>query len=117
MNRNIMNKETKENLISTIVQREKLRPLGRLKRLSVDPVRAFPFYILAALGHIRPYPVTFKTLWNTDMRCYLPEGNTFYYYGYCEANLTNFFLRYVKSDAVCMDVGAHVGFYSMLFSA
>lgn len=50
------------------------------------------------------------------MKSYLPEGNTFYYYGYCEANLTNFFLRYVAPGMVCIDVGAHVGFYTMLFA-
>lgn len=48
------------------------------------------------------------------MTCYLPEGNTFYYYGYCEANLTNFFLRAVQPNMTIIDVGAHVGIYSML---
>jgi FkbM family methyltransferase len=51
------------------------------------------------------------------MTASLPEGNTFYYYGYCEANLTNFFLRYLSDDMVLFDIGAHVGFYSMLGSA
>lgn len=103
-------------MIKTVTSRESLRPLGRLSRLAKDPLRAAPFYVLAALGHLKPYQVSFKTLWGTRMRCYLPEGNTFYYYGYCEANLTNFFLRYAREGMTFVDVGAHVGFYTAFLS-
>jgi FkbM family methyltransferase len=48
------------------------------------------------------------------MTCYLPEGNTFFYYGYCEANVMNFFLRFVQPRMTILDIGAHVGMYSML---
>lgn len=106
----------KQNLIQLIQQREQLRPLSRVKRLLVAPLRTLPYYVLAAISHLKPFPLTFKTLWDTKMTCYLPEGNTFYYYGYCEANLTNFFLRYLKPGMTFFDVGAHVGFYSMLAS-
>lgn len=106
----------KETLISQITTREKLRHLGRLQRLWHDPTRALPYYLLAALGHIQPYQLHFPTLWGTQMTAYLPEGNTFYYYGYCEANLTNLFLRLLKSGDCFLDIGAHVGFYSMLAS-
>jgi len=111
-----MNKEQRNNIIETISKREKLRPMTQGKRLLIDPFRVLPYYLLAALGHIRPFPLTFKTLWGTKMTCYLPEGNTFYYYGYCEANLANFLLRYLKEGSTFIDVGAHVGFYSMLTS-
>ena len=47
---------------------------------------------------------------------YLPEANTFYYYGNCEANLTSFLLRFLKEGMIFIDVGAHIGFYSMLSS-
>lgn len=104
------------NLIATVITRERLRPLSRLQRLWRDPWRTLPFYTLAAISHIRPYKIRFATLWGTQMACYLPEGNTFYYYGYCEANLTNFFLRLLKPGDCFLDIGAHVGFYSMLTS-
>ena len=107
-----MTDAARQEMIRTVTEREALRPLGRLARLAKDPFRAAPFYVLAALGHLKPYKVSFKTLWGTRMRCYLPEGNTFYYYGYCEANLTNFFLRYAKEGMTFVDVGAHVGFYT-----
>lgn len=111
-----MNSETREKLIATVVTNEELRPLSRGARLLRDPLEAFPYYILAALSRIKPYQIHFKTLWNTPMTCYLPEGNTFYYYGYCEANLTNFYIRFVKDGMTVIDVGAHVGIYSMLSS-
>ncbi|MFA6158123.1 MAG: FkbM family methyltransferase [Candidatus Paceibacterota bacterium] len=111
-----MTESSKQEMIQTIVKREQLRPLGRLSRLLKDPVRATPFYALALLGHIKPFPVSFRTLWDTTMRCYLPEGNTFYYYGFCEANLTNFFLRFAREGMTFIDVGAHIGFYTALFS-
>lgn len=108
--------EVKEKIINTIVIREKLRPISRLERLKQVPIRTFFYYLLALFSHIKPYRLTFKTLWGKKMTSYLPEGNTFYYYGYCEANLTNFLLRYIKEGSVVLDVGAHVGFYTMLTS-
>lgn len=111
-----MNKATRTALIATIQKNEALRPLSRLARLKRDPFGAFPYYVLAAISHIKPFKMSFRTLWQTRMTCYLPEGNTFYYYGYCEANLTNFYIRYVQEGMTMIDVGAHVGIYSMLSS-
>ncbi len=50
------------------------------------------------------------------MTGYLPESNTFYYYGFCEANVTSFILRFLKEGDIFLDVGAHIGFYSALAS-
>ena len=93
-------------MIRIIVKREKLRPLGRLTRLFLDPIRTLPYYTLATLSHIKPYKISFKTLWRDMMTGYLPESNTFYYYGYCEANLTSFLLRFLKEGTTFIDVGA-----------
>jgi FkbM family methyltransferase len=109
-----MTTETRTALITTILKNETLRPLSRIARLIRDPFGALPYYVLATISHIKPFKIHFRTLWNTKMTCYLPEGNTFYYYGYCEANLTNFFIRYVQAGMTVLDVGAHVGIYSML---
>ncbi len=111
-----MEQTQRQQLIQTICKNEELRPLSRIARLQRDPIGALPYYVLAALSRIKPYQIHFKTLWDTTMTCYLPEGNTFYYYGYCEANLTNFFIRYVQNNMTVIDVGAHVGIYSMLSS-
>jgi len=111
-----MTPSQKQKIIETIVNREKLRPLGRISRLLKDPVRALPYYILATISHIKPFRKYFTTLWGDKMYGYMPEVNTFYYYGYCEANLTSFLLRWLKEDATFIDVGAHIGFYSVMTS-
>ena len=111
-----MSDENKKLISKIVIERERLRNVGRVTRLMRDPRRALPFYLLAVISHLIPYKISFKTLWGKKMTCYLPEGNTFYYYGYCEANLTNFFIRLVKAGDHFFDVGAHVGFYSMLTS-
>lgn len=112
-----MKEKDKKLIASIILEREKLRPLSRVVRLIRSPIRTIPYYVIALASHIKPFRLTFKTLWGTEMTSYLPEGNTFYYYGYCEANLTNFLLRFIKEGDVVLDVGAHVGFYSMLTSS
>ncbi|MCX6712111.1 MAG: FkbM family methyltransferase [Candidatus Vogelbacteria bacterium] len=111
-----MENTEKVKIIKTIIRREKLRPLKRLARLFKDPLLAFPYYILSTIGHIKPYKLSFKTLWGDTMTGYLPEVNTFYYYGYCEANLTSFLLRFLQPGTTFIDVGAHIGFYSVLSS-
>jgi len=111
-----MNSHQRKKITELILKREQLRSQSRLKRLVVDPIRTVPFYVIALLGRVGPFQLTFPTMWGGRMTSYLPEGNTFLYYGYCEANLTNFFLRYIKPGMVCIDIGAHVGFYTMLFS-
>lgn len=109
-----MNSIQKETLIELILKREQLRPISRGERLRKDFWRTLFYYVLAFVSHIRPYKMKFKTLWGTKMTSFLPEGNTFYYYGYCEANLTNFFIRNLKEGDTFIDIGAHVGIYSML---
>lgn len=111
-----MKNELRKKIIGIIVQRETLRKFSRAKRLLKDPLKTFLYYVLAFFSHIKPYRLTFPTIWGTTMTSFLPEGNTFYYYGYCEANLTNFLLRFLKEGNVVLDVGAHVGFYTMLSS-
>lgn len=111
-----MNPDQKEKIIKTILEREKLRPLSRLQRLIKAPLRTLPFYVIASLTRITPFKLTFKTLWDDPMTCYMPEGNTFLYYGSCEANLTNFLIKNLKPGQTVIDIGAHVGFYSMLSS-
>lgn len=111
-----MQLEDRNRITKKILEMETLRPISRIERLKKAPIRTFFYYILATLGHIKPYRLTFKTLWGEKMTSYLPEGNTFYYYGYCEANLTNFLLKIIKKGDVVIDVGAHIGFYTMLFA-
>ncbi len=113
-----MNKNKRENLKKRIIERHSLYKLqhSRLQRLIKDPFRTFFFYILQTLAYIHPFKVTKKTLWGAKMSYYLPEASAIYYYGFFEANLTNFFINTLKEGDVFFDIGAHVGFYTVLAS-
>ena len=111
-----MDNETREKIKEIVLSREQLRPLKRLPRLLKDPIRTIPYYLLASVSHIKPFQLTFKTMWGTKMTSFLPEGNTFLYYGFCEANVTNFLLNYLHDGQTFIDIGAHVGIYTLLSS-
>ncbi len=112
--------DTKQrNLLQTkILKRYELYKLqhSRLKRLIKDPFRTIPYFLMLALAYRHPFKVKYKTLWGDKISFYLPEGNAIYYYGFFEANLTNFFINLLKEGDIFFDIGAHVGFYSVLAS-
>lgn len=113
-----MNTKEKLALQEKILKRYELYRIqnSRLQRLLRDPVRTFCFYIMQSIAYIRPYKVKHKTLWGATMSYYLPEGSMIYYYGFFEANLSNFLINFLKEGDTFYDVGAHVGFYSVLAS-
>lgn len=108
----------KQQLKELVLKRNELYELqnSRLKRFLKDPVRTLIFYIMQAIGYIHPYKVHYTTLWGSKMSFYLPEGGMIYYYGFWEANLTNFLINFLKDGNVFFDIGAHVGYYSILAS-
>jgi FkbM family methyltransferase len=111
-----MNDKERAKLKAKIIKRYGLYKLqySRLKRLVKDPFRTLPYYALQAIAYQYPFKVRKKTLWGVPMTYYLPEGNAIYYYGFFEANLTNFFINFLQEGDVFFDVGAHVGYYTML---
>ena len=113
-----MNTENRELLKRKVLARNNLYELqgSRYKRLLKDPLRTLKYYIMQTVGYLQPYKVTYTTLWGSKMNFYLPEGGMVYYYGFWEANLTNFFINFLKEGDVFFDVGAHVGYYSILAS-
>jgi FkbM family methyltransferase len=108
----------KNDLKRKILHRYELYKLNnsRLKRLLKDPIRTGIFYIMALLAYLKPYRVYKKTLWGQNMTYFLPEANALQYYGFFEANLTNFLINFLKPGNTFLDIGAHVGYYSMLAS-
>ncbi|OGG85492.1 hypothetical protein A2392_03330 [Candidatus Kaiserbacteria bacterium RIFOXYB1_FULL_46_14] len=111
-----MNDKERAELKAKIIKRYGLFKLqhSRLKRLLKDPFRTLPAYILQAIAYHHPFKIKKKTLWGVPMTYYLPEGYAIYYYGFFEANLTNFFINFLKKGDVFFDIGAHVGYYTML---
>jgi len=111
-----MTESDKQKIIDVILEREALKKYSKLQRLFKDPIRTIPYYILASLTRVRPYKVSFKTLWGDKISGYLPNASTFLYHGYAEANLTNFLLKKLRDSDVFIDGGANIGFYSLLAS-
>jgi FkbM family methyltransferase len=113
-----MEQEQRNKLKKRILKRYELYKLqsSRLKRFLKDPARTLPYYVMQFIAYKKPFKVKYKTLWGDKMSFYLPEGNAIYYYGFFEANLANFFINLIKEGDVFLDVGAHVGYYSMLAS-
>lgn len=113
-----MNEKQKIELKKVVLKRYELYKLqhSRNKRILKDPLRTIPFFIMQSIAYLHPFKVTYKTLWGDIMRFYLPEGSAIYYYGFFEANLTNFLINFLKKGDVFFDVGAHVGYYSILAS-
>ncbi len=113
-----MDEQQKNKLIEKVLKKYELYKLSgsRLKRLIRDPVTTVPFFILQFLAYIHPFKVNYKTLWGDKMSFYLPEGGMIYQYGFFEANLTNFLVRLLKEGDTFLDVGAHVGTYTVLAS-
>ncbi len=114
----MMSPQAREELKKKILKNNELYVLqySRLKRLLKDPIRTFIFYIMAIIARIHPYKIKAKTLWGDPMTYYLPEGQAIYYYGFFEANLTNFLINFLKEGDCFIDIGAHVGYYSVLTS-
>ncbi|MDB5260135.1 MAG: hypothetical protein JWN37_366 [Candidatus Nomurabacteria bacterium] len=114
-----MNNQEREELKKKILKRYELYKLqgSRFKRILKDPFRTIIYYIMQAAGYIHPYKVNYKTMWGDKMSFYLPEGGAIYYYGFFEANLSNFLINFLHPGDVFLDVGAHVGYYTMLASS
>lgn len=114
-----MDLEKRTEIKNKVLKRYELYKLqsSRFKRILKDPFRTVPYFIMQTLAYIHPFKVNYLTFWGDKMSFYLPEGNAIYYYGFFEANLTNFFLNFVQEGDIFFDVGAHVGYYSVLNSS
>lgn len=113
-----MTEEQKEILKKKIIKGNELYSLqgSRMRRLLKNPIRTIPYYIVNIISKIRPFKIGYTTLWGDRMCFFLPEGGAILYYGFFEPNLTIFFINFLKKGDVFFDVGAHVGYYSLLAS-
>ena len=78
---------------------------GRLYRLSKKFVRTFPQNVVVKTRDGRRLRVSFRD-WVEEM---------IYFLGTCDIYCTKLVRRHVKSGAVCVDVGANLGWYTTLF--
>lgn len=113
-----MDTHAREQLKKEILVRNELYTLqgSRLRRLLKSPLKTSLYFVMQGLGYIHPYKVRYTTLWGDTMSFYLPEGGALYYYDMFEANVTNFFINFLREGDTFLDVGAHIGYYTLLAS-
>jgi FkbM family methyltransferase len=85
-------------------------------RLRHLPFRLALPRVLDAAGLTRS--VTARTFFGRNMRVHLPDlvGVKLYQYGFFEEGLTRAIIEKLSPGAVFIDIGAHVGYYTMLAS-
>jgi FkbM family methyltransferase len=90
---------------------------GRMMRVCKRPLHTVSYYALQSVAFRRPFRVRRRTLWGDYINYYLPECGSIYKNGFFEANLVNFFVNVLDEGDTFLDIGAHVGYYSMLASS
>ena len=91
--------------------------INRLNRFFHKPAH----FLSLQISKFRPIPITIEAFWGDKMKCYLPD----YFYpqflgflwGQPEMNLTQFIIDNFEEDGVFIDVGANVGFFTLLANA
>jgi FkbM family methyltransferase len=85
-------------------------------RLRMMPFRLVLPRLLDAAG--LTWPVTAKTFFGRSMRVHLPDlvGIKLYQYGFFEEGLTRALIEKLRPSDTFVDIGAHVGYYSVLAS-
>ena len=117
-----------ERRLKSILQRLPQPVLSLIRVLTLPPVRVYFRYLPAHPGKGHVWRVTADNLWwlgsdvktrtifgdqmmvNTSERL----GRSIYYFGIWEPNLTYYVLDHLQEGDVFIDVGANVGYYSIL---
>lgn len=74
--------------------------------------------IITALGLHGPF-LTARTFWGDTMQVTFPDYRSIYHHGLIDGRelpVENFLVQFLKEGDVCIDIGANVGFYTLLFS-
>ncbi|OGG41020.1 hypothetical protein A2118_02125 [Candidatus Kaiserbacteria bacterium GWA2_50_9] len=96
---------------------ERLRryPLLTLRYALIDRY----WKIAIALGFHDSF-LTARTFWGEYMQVTFPDYRCIYHHGLIDGRelpVEDFLVQFIKEGDVCVDVGANVGFYTLLFSA
>lgn len=88
------------------------------EKFTEDPLRATSCAILKALSLIHPISATVRTNHNFEINCVFPDSisSIIYLNREYEPELTRKVLENVKPGQTFIDVGAHIGYFSLLAS-
>jgi len=102
------------------------RSLSWWKRLQRHPVLTLRYALvdaywrgIIALGLHKPF-LDARTFWGDHMQVTFPDYRSIYHHGLIDGRelpVENFFVQFLQEGDVCIDIGANVGFYTMLASA
>jgi FkbM family methyltransferase len=111
-----MDQTAREVLLAQLHRQAVLSAAPRAERLRRLPVRLLLPRLLKAMGGTSR--VTARTFFGHDMHVHLPDlvGIKLYQYGFFEEALTRAVIEHLRPDDVFIDIGAHVGYYTMLAS-
>ena len=111
-----MDQAERKALLEKLRRRAELCAAPRSVRARKLPVRLVLPRVLDAAGVTRA--VAAETFFGRDIRVHLPDlvGVKLYQYGFFEEGLTRALIEKVPQGGVFIDIGAHVGYFSMLAS-
>jgi len=102
------------------------RSLPWEKRLRRHPLLTLRYAVvdrfwksIIALGLHEPFLLA-RTFWGDRMKVTFPDYRSIYHHGLIDGRelpVENFLVQFLKDGNVCIDVGANVGFYTLLASA
>ena len=106
----------RDALLERLSQQAELSSAPREVRLRRLPFRLVLPRLLDAAG--LTWPVTAKTFFGRDMQVHLPDlvGVKLYQYGFFEEGLTRAIIEKLRPGDTFVDIGAHVGYYTLLAS-
>jgi FkbM family methyltransferase len=111
-----MERVARDRLLKRLREEADLSNATRAVKLRHLPFRLVLPRALHALGLTQC--VTVRTFFDRDMRVHLPDpvGVNLYQYGFLEAGLTRAIIEQLPAGGVFVDIGAHVGYYTILAS-
>lgn len=93
---------------------------SHLVQLILQPLTIVRYLLLTRLALLinRSIPGTAKLFTGQLLSGFFPEPvfSYLYLYGFCEEDLTKIFFNYLKKGKTFLDVGSHIGYYSVLAS-
>jgi FkbM family methyltransferase len=106
----------RDALLERLSRQAELSSAPREVRLRHLPFRLVLPRLLDAAG--LTWPVTAKTFFGHDMQVHLPDlvGVKLYQYGFFEEGLTRALIEKLQPGETFVDIGAHVGYYTVLAS-
>ena len=109
-----------ESSLARLAAGIELHKASRARRIMASPFRLGRSLLLQRLSvwRKRSIPVHARTFWGDPIDVLYPDGVAveLYRYGYFEAGLTRIFLEYIKPGMTLFDIGAHIGYFTLLGS-